>query len=290
MASPRICLVIPYFGRWPFWMPFFLESCRYNPSIDWLLLSDCGVPEDCPSNVHVREISFSSYCSLVSARLNIDFSPSSPYKLCDLKPALGYIHESELAGYEFWGFGDIDLVYGDLRRYFSDQRLQRYDLLSTHERRISGHLCLLRNDAQMRNAFMRVPDWQSKLAFELHLAFDEKAFSRLFVRGKNWPGPIRSLRDKLNTLRRRSEFLEAFSTPYTRIRWTDGSMQFPRRWIWSKGSLRTDLDGEREFPYFHFITWKNTPWGGLSESERIGSPDLAREGCWSISEQGFHPC
>ncbi|EXF95355.1 hypothetical protein HK44_026140 [Pseudomonas fluorescens HK44] len=26
--SSRIFFLIPYFGRWPFWMPFFLESCR----------------------------------------------------------------------------------------------------------------------------------------------------------------------------------------------------------------------------------------------------------------------
>ena len=59
------------------------------------------------------------------------------------------------------GFSDIDLVYGQLRGYFSEERLARYDLLSTHARRVSGHLCLLRNNERMRQAFMRVHGWQA---------------------------------------------------------------------------------------------------------------------------------
>src|SRR5471032_2033341 len=89
---PRILFLIPYFGQWPFWMPFFLESFRRNTDIDWLLFSDCGIPENLPPNVTVETMSFGDYCGLVSRRLNIDFAPDAAYKLCDIKPALGHIH------------------------------------------------------------------------------------------------------------------------------------------------------------------------------------------------------
>ena len=101
----------------------------------------------------------SDYYQLVSDRLNIDFKPSSPYKLCDLKPALGYIHADRIKGFDFWAFGDIDLVYGNLRQYFNEARLKRYHLLSTHERRVSGHLCLIRNTERERRLFMRIDNW-----------------------------------------------------------------------------------------------------------------------------------
>ena len=104
-------------------MPFFLESCRRNTDIDWLLFSDCGIPETLPPNVTVETMTFSDYCALVSRRLNIDFAPAAAYKLCDIKPALGHIHADRLQGYDFWAFGDIDLVYGDLRSYFTPDRL-----------------------------------------------------------------------------------------------------------------------------------------------------------------------
>ena len=44
MTTPRLLFLIPYFGRWPFWMPFFLQSCRFNPDVQWLFFTDCGTP------------------------------------------------------------------------------------------------------------------------------------------------------------------------------------------------------------------------------------------------------
>ena len=71
--SPSIIILIPYFGNWPFWMPFFLESCRHNPDIDWLLIGDCEVIDNLPPNVRFNQISFSDYCSHISKCLNLEF-------------------------------------------------------------------------------------------------------------------------------------------------------------------------------------------------------------------------
>ena len=151
-GADSIRFVIPYFGCWPFWMDFFLAGCARNPDIDWLFFTDCGIPQNVPDNVTFIEISYSDYCALVSERLGIDFSPADSYKLCDIKPAFGYIHAEHLDGYDFWAFGDVDVVYGNLRKYFTANRLATKDLFATHARRISGHLCLLRNTPTMREA------------------------------------------------------------------------------------------------------------------------------------------
>lgn len=287
MAAPRLLFLIPYFGRWPFWMSYFLQSCRFNPDVQWLFFTDCGTPPDAPGNVQFRAVSFADYCANVSSRLGIAFQPQSPYKLCDLKPALGYVHANELSGFDYWGFSDIDLVYGDLRSYFSAERLQRFDLLSTHERRISGHLCLLRNNVQMREAFMQVPGWKAKLSSSEHIAFDEGAFSRLFIRHKNWPAWLRRLADARNPWWQRSEFAESFSTPSGRVAWLDGGFEFPQRWIWRQGQLRNDRDGVRQFPYFHFIGWKCDAWPAYEEQELAGDAALATQDAWCITTEGF---
>ena len=80
----RIRFIIPYFGKWPFWMPFFLRTCAHNRDIDWLFFTDCDVPPDAPGNTVFRQTNFSSYCRDVSHKLGIRFAPTSPYKLCDL--------------------------------------------------------------------------------------------------------------------------------------------------------------------------------------------------------------
>lgn len=286
-VAPSICFVIPYFGRWPFWMPLFLESCRCNPDIDWLLFSDCGEPSNLPANVRIESIDYASYCALVSERLGIAFAPENPYKLCDLKPALGFIHQEQLQGYDFWAFGDLDLIYGQLREYFTAQRLARFDLLSTHARRVSGHLCLLRNNENMRNLFMRMPRWQERLSDQVHHALDEGAFSRLFLWRKNFPEPLFKLVGWFNPLRRRSEFVEAFSTPNGCIPWIDGSSRFPQRWFWLSGRLTNDQDGARQFPYFHFAIWKRGAWAQRSTPVLETMQTLAERRAWVIDEQGF---
>lgn len=286
-SSSRILFLIPYFGRWPFWMPFFLESCRRNADIDWLLFSDCGRPQNLPDNVKIESIGFSEYCQLVSRRLNIDFSPDVAYKLCDIKPALGHIHADRLAGYDFWGFGDIDLVYGDLRRYFTAERLAGLDLFSTHERRVAGHLCLIRNTARQRELFMRIKNWKVRFTDQKQHALDEGAFSRIFLWRKNFPKPLFNLLGKFNPLRRRSEFTEAFSTPGGHIKWHDGTDDFPRRWYWREGCLTNDRDGDRSFPYFHFYCWKRNEWSRLSEPDPEYVKDLAAKPAWIIDATGF---
>lgn len=286
-SSSRILFLIPYFGRWPFWMPFFLESCRRNADIDWLLFSDCGRPQNLPDNVKIESIGFSEYCQLVSRRLNIDFSPARAYKLCDIKPALGHIHADRLAGYDFWAFGDIDLVYGDLRRYFTAERLAGLDLFSTHERRVAGHLCLIRNTACQRELFMRIKNWKTRFTDQKQHALDEGAFSRIFLWRKNFPKPLFNLLGKFNPLRRRSEFTEAFSTPGGHIKWHDGTDDFPRRWYWREGCLTNDRDGDRSFPYFHFYCWKRNEWSRLSEPDPEYVKDLAAKPAWIIDATGF---
>ncbi|MDD1150608.1 hypothetical protein M5G25_20210 [Pseudomonas sp. TNT2022 ID357] len=285
---PRILFLMPYFGRWPFWLPFFLESCRRNPDIDWLFFSDCGIPENLPPNVQFESISFADYCALVSQRLNIDFAPNAAYKLCDIRPAMGYIHIDRLQGYDFWAFGDIDLVYGDLRAYFTADRLAKYDLFSTHERRVAGHLCLIRNSARQLELFRQIKDWQARFTDQQHHALDEGAFSRIFLWRKNFPKPLFKLVGKFNPWRRRSEFTEAFSTPGGVIDWHDGSRDFPTRWYWKDGHLTNDRDGDRSFPYFHFVCWKRNEWSDLPEQDAKVVQALASESSWVIDATGFH--
>ena len=283
-APPSIRFVIPYFGAWPFWMDFFLQGCRRNPDIDWLFFTDCGIPDQAPANTQFIEMSYADYCALVSERLGIEFYPANPYKLCDIKPALGYIHADHLAGYDFWAFGDIDVVYGDLRRYFTAARLAEKDLFATHVRRISGHLCLLRNTAVMREAFKLIPHWQQRYADEAHQALDEGAFSRLFVRHKNWPEGLRRFVARFNRWAQRSEFIESHST-FSML--PDGQRVVPDYWFLQKGRLTNSALNGQELPYLHFLVWKNQHWQGISSEKLRGPAHLSRQDSWRVSESGW---
>lgn len=287
--SPSILIIIPYFGRWPFWMPFFIESCRANPDINWLLVGDCAALEGLPNNVEQRAFDFATYCAFISKRLGINFNPLNPYKLCDLKPALGFIHAADVAGYDCWGFSDLDLIYGDLRAYFSDEHLRRYKVLSTHERRISGHFCLLRNESELNSLFWKIPDFVRRAEDPQNHALDEGGFSRIFLWRKNFPKPLFDFVGLFNRWRRVAEFKEAFSTPNGIRPWTDGTQDYPAYWTWRNGRLWNSKDGDREFPYLHFLVWKKY-WQGSSHEPMSYQQAhvLANRRNWRIDSEGFH--
>lgn len=286
-SPPSILFIIPYFGKWPFWIPFFIESCRANPDINWLIISDCESIPDLPANVEIRYSTFKGYCAFVSKRLGFDFSPSNPYKLCDLKPAYGYLHERDVGGYDYWGFSDLDLIYGNLRSYFSEERLNRFKFFSTHERRVSGHLCLLRNEPGMRELFWRIKDFKQRVQDLENHALDEGGFTRLFLWRKNFPKPLFKFVGWFNPLRRVAEFKEAFSTPNGTRVWIDGSRDYPAYWEWRAGCLISAKDGGREFPYLHFLHLKKKAWKSIDMPSAEALLELSKERGWRIDERGF---
>lgn len=261
----RILLIIPYFGSWPFWLDFFLLSCRHNPTVNWLIVGDSAPPENAPDNVEFRQVNYADYLGFISTRLGITFAPARPYKLCDLKPMYGYLHQNDVAGYDFWGFCDLDVVFGNLRSFLTEEVL-RNDVIATHAKRVSGHFSVFRNTAALREAFRKIPGWQEKVCDQKSQRLDEAAFSKLFYRHKRWPLGMQKWLPGANPLGVSAYFKEQFSTPDCRIPWADGSRDFPTAWYWRDGVLNNDRS-EQGFMYFHFLYWKQNHWKREYKSE-----------------------
>ncbi|HKU37988.1 MAG TPA: DUF6625 family protein [Polyangiales bacterium] len=294
MRSVRV--IIPYFGAWPEWFPLYLHSCARNPTFHFLFYTDQAPPECAPDNVKFERTSFDAYARRVSSVLGIRFSPADPYKLCDIRPALGAIHASELAGYDNFGSGDIDVFYGNLRKHYPDALLEKL-LVSTHSRWVSGHFCVLENSALGRNLFRLVPLWQRLLENPKYTAFEDRHFTRLFLGMQPHTGRAARAYRFANPLYRRSSFVERYTTPFSRMRWADGSDDHPRVWYFRAGEITNDVDGERTFPYLHFMNYKSgrylpllhgirPAWSGLSRVVQLSEQQALREG-WAISARGI---
>jgi len=292
-----IAILVPYFGKWPEWFNLYLESCRSNNSINWIFISDCKVPSKAPKNTQFIYSSFTSYKKLVSKKLNIKFNPTSAYKLCDLKPAYGYIHEEQLSAYDFWGFGDIDVIYGDIRKFYNDDLLSKHHSLSTHWDRVSGHLFLMKNTAAFRNAFKNIPHWKTLIEDNGHHGIDESKFSKIFLRHKKYPAWLRKIYGLSDPLQRHAYFAEQYSTILSPQPWVDGQWQHPEEWVWKDGKLHNSTDS-REFMYLHFMNWKSNTWLDKSRGETAAWDNLTTldhvptgsEGNgFRISRTGFHP-
>ena len=283
-----IAILIPYFGQWPAWIDFFVESCRANRSIDWILFSDCEPPENRAPNVRHVRISFDDYKAVVGEALGITLRADTPYKLCDIRPALAYVHAQLVRDYDFVGFGDLDVIYGDIRAFYDRDLLDRYDILSSHPDRVSGHFCLMRNRDDVVSAFKRSRGWKNAMQRPEHVTFDEWTFYNL-LRGTTanffmpWRGePLRCL------------FREAYSTP---------AATHAMRWYWMNGRLTNEYYPHHPFMYLHFMSWHSNrwlgsqdhvepgaaaPWSRLDKIVRMDWRDARKNG-FMISPSGIEP-
>lgn len=283
-----IVILIPWFGPWPEWIDFFVESCRANRDVNWVLITDQSPPENSAPNVRFLRTSFADYKARISDTLAIRFDPSEPYKLCDIRPALGEIHADLIRGYGFFGFGDLDLVYGDIRETYDAEALDIYDAFSSHPERCSGHLFLMRNTPAMVSAFRSVWGWRRRMEQDAYNGFDEAGFYNLF-RGRS-----AKLLGMLGRRNPRGLFREAYTSP---VPGTD------MRWYWRDGKLTNQFYPHRGFIYLHFAHWRGNRWyawlphiapgtpAPWSRLDRIVQMDWrdARENGFMISPAGIQP-
>lgn len=144
----KVKIVIPYFGSLPKSIIPFLESCRANPEFEWIFLTD-NILENLPSNVIGIKCDLTEIKKRIEKVLGFTVALEAPYKLCDFRPAFGMVFADLLSGCDFWGWGDIDLVYGNLLSFITDSLLEEYDKIYP-----CGHLSLLRNTEEINQAFM----------------------------------------------------------------------------------------------------------------------------------------
>ena len=145
-----IVIIFPYFGILPPQYKMWRESALQNPNIDFMFFTDANVEP--AKNILVHKMQFEQFQHLAQKAFDFPIVLDRPYKLCEYKQAYGYILQDYIKGYDFWGFGDLDLVYGDIRSFITEKVLNHKFLLGW------GHLTLLHNDEETNKYFMEQVD------------------------------------------------------------------------------------------------------------------------------------
>ena len=183
----RVLIIIPYFGNWPPWIEYFFQSCQYNPSFSWLIYTDCKIPTEIPKNIQFFKKNISDFNHLASSKLDLKIKIHNPYKICDLRPAFGKIFEDYIKDYDFWGYSDLDLIYGNMGNFLSLKVLEKNDVISVRKNYMTGHFALLRNNNYINSLFIKSPDYAVIFQdYSKHYAFDERSnvFGRLLFSSK----------------------------------------------------------------------------------------------------------
>lgn len=159
----------PYFGKLPNWFDLWLKACSYNGEFRFIVFTDDMSLYDVPNNVEIIQIPFEDFKCRIQKRFDFKIALNSPYKLCDFKPAWGYVFPEYIKNCSYWGYCDIDLIFGDIGRFLPKKDYDKISYL--------GHFCLYRNDRKINEAFMNGPrntiGYSDILSHDQHFGFDE---------------------------------------------------------------------------------------------------------------------
>ncbi len=237
MSNYSIAIILPFFlngkGAWPGYIEWYFESCKNNHDIDFYVFTDDKSIERCKAdNIHFIPMTFEECVSLIRVKIDKNAKFLGPYKLCDFKQVNGLIFSDWVKDYDFWGMCDCDMVFGDIRKYASDEKLKEYDHLY-----IYGHLQLKRNTPEV-NEYYKLPHskdsdypdktWEKVLATEKNIGFAELGGLPLILL-ENHKKIYRDLKS-MTDISRTSQFKRMVDL-YVRHNYV---FQY---WIWSKGHV-----------------------------------------------------
>lgn len=272
----KVCILIPYYGKWPSYFPLFLKSCSYNPIVDILFFTDIQPPEQYPANVHFHHFTFSKIKIALDDLLGFKTQLTTAYKLCDVRPAYGLIFKEYIRAYVFWGWGDIDLIYGKVGDYMNNELLSTFDVISMREKWLSGSFCLIRNSDLLNNLFLQTNDKEEIFSSPDYKGFDEISRCWTEIRIKPFD-TIDFPNDNFTRL-----VLAAKSAGQIRVRFANAIKEsIPEKdyLIWEKGVL-SDNHGNR-YSHYHFITEKRRPYFYCPDAEEV-------EHKYFIDQAGFY--
>ena len=174
-SRPRIAIVNTYFGTPPAWLPAFFRSCQANPDVQWLIYADFEAVPPTPDNVSIRFLDLRGFNDRASAAVGVPITidRATLRKVCDFKPIYGLMFADDLEDFEWWAYSDLDVVWGDIRKFVTDDLLDSQIIISPRQRKLGGHGTFVRNTDATNRTFDIVPDVRSILTNPTYLRLDE---------------------------------------------------------------------------------------------------------------------
>jgi hypothetical protein len=251
----RVAFLIPFVGQWPEWTGLFFQSCRSNPQVDVLLLSQSEPKFPLPENVCVVKISLEEMVRRFETALGLKLGKVSGHKLCDFRPFYGLAFADILRPYEFWGYCDADMMFGDLSRLLTAEFFENTDAFSAHDQQFVGHFTLLRNTDAVNRLGFQIKNWQQLVREPVTRALDEIRFSEILPANPSirWRRP-NGLPEELKTPFARFGITYAF---YGEIAYLNPRDVRLCRWENGRVYCANAAGDETEALYVHFMGTKH---------------------------------
>ena len=277
MLKNKIVIIIPYYGKWPEFMQLFFESCKQYVSLDILFITDLNPITNSPSNIRYLNISFKNLKDLINNKLKVQLGDIAPYKLCDIRPTYGFIFDEYIKEYEFWGYGDNDLLYGDLDSIFTNDVLSKNDILCLRNDHLHGPLTIYRNNELINNLFRRSENWLSIFSSVNYQSFDEFGLSFVHLNKDktidSFPNDnisviaLKAAKEKEISLFMKSLSKEVISETKEHICYSNGKV--------------LNAKTKESYGFYHWVIEKRAIWFEYPKWEKIPT-------CFYVTDSGFY--
>lgn len=166
--------LLPFCGPLPPYFAFWAKSCEINQStFHWFVYSD-QYPNKTAINAAVTIIpyNFKEMKHDFKRALAIDIDDTNPRKICNYRLLFYFLRRNHevLDHFEFIGYTDMDMIYGDLAR-FVPRSMGRYTMISADAGHPCGPFTLVRMDRLRTVA--GIDPIRSEMARKEYRAFDE---------------------------------------------------------------------------------------------------------------------
>ena len=277
----QIAFIIPYFGKLPDNYKLWLKSCEHNPTIDFIIITDDRTSYKVPSNVIVNYCSFEEIKEKIQKHFDFEVKVDRPWCLSLFKPAYGQIFHKELQKYDFWGYCDMDLMWGDIRKFITDDLLEKYERVGT-----KGHASIYRNEdtvnARYKTIASKTANYKTVFSGKSEYSFDENGMDEIY--------------EYLNVpyyFRPYYAHLEKYEASFYLKRLPENQLYTNQYQVfcWNRGKLeRVYLDGtnvfREEYMYIHFFCRPmKYIYGGDQCEQYIMYPDIVKPCAESITAQ-----
>ena len=135
----KIAVITAYYGNLPGFFNAWLRSAQANSDIDFYLVTDTDT-DFLPSNVKKLPFSFEEFRQLIETKLGRSVKLEKPYKICDYRPMYGVVFEDYLKDYDYWAYADMDVVFGNIRKFIENNNIENYIKFADWSRVISGDI------------------------------------------------------------------------------------------------------------------------------------------------------
>lgn len=167
-----IGIILFYFGKYPWYHDFFIDSCKKNETVDFIFFTDNISNQKQDSNIKYIPFSIEKFNSIASAKLGFEVNVINGLKICDFRPAFGVIFNSFINNYDYWGYSDTDIIYGNLRNFLDDDILT-YDYISVRDDYPSGFFSIFKNDSLVNSLFSLSKDYRELFLKKDNTLFEE---------------------------------------------------------------------------------------------------------------------